>query len=258
MRRVDEYVDNLYKHANSKHPETKELKEETRVHLNESVKELMSDGYTENDAFRVAVERFGGLEQAEKLISLMEIRQRTFANWLLTVGVSFLVFVSCMFGLLLYLGNIHDAHFADIGYQIGEELPSVNSKSTDLLFVNEPFILRASLYSTESRQKSLLKPNYIYEDNKRWVPELFKRGLYYETDQSFVSLEVIDVRTIGIFLFAIGFTIYYVLFTIWGLIQLYHAEGLKLIWIINLLLLNIVGYLLFRIKNKGKFKKTSN
>ncbi|MGM7634402.1 permease prefix domain 1-containing protein [Bacillus sp. Hm123] len=258
MRRIDEYVDNLYKHANSKHPETKELKEETHVHLNESVKELMRDGYTENDAFRIAVERFGGLEQAEKLISLMEIRQRTFANWLLTVGVSFLVFVSCMFGLFLYLGNIHDAHFADIGYQLGGDLPSVNSESADPLLVNEPFILRASLYSTESREINLPKTDYTFEGNKHWVPELFKRELHYGTDQFFVSLEVIDVRTIGIFLFAIGFTIYYVLFTIWGLIQLYHADGLKLIWIINLLLLNIVGYLLFWIKSKGDFKKTTN
>lgn len=85
MKVVDEYVEQLYKHANPKHPDTRELKEETRMHLNESVKELMMDGYSESDAFRMAVERFGGLEQAEKLISLMQIRQKSFANWLLKI-----------------------------------------------------------------------------------------------------------------------------------------------------------------------------
>ncbi|WP_327832456.1 permease prefix domain 1-containing protein [Bacillus smithii] len=69
----------------SKSPDTRELKEETRMHLNESVKELMMDGYSESDAFRMPVERFGGLEQAEKLISLMQIRQKSFANWLLKI-----------------------------------------------------------------------------------------------------------------------------------------------------------------------------
>jgi hypothetical protein len=85
MRMVDEYVDLLYKQANPNHPDTRELKEETRMHLNESVKELMMDGYSESDAFRMAVKRFGGLEQAEKLISLMQIRQKSFANWLLKI-----------------------------------------------------------------------------------------------------------------------------------------------------------------------------
>ncbi|ALF10891.1 hypothetical protein BCV53_13190 [Parageobacillus thermoglucosidasius] len=70
------------------------MKEETRIHLNESIKELMMDGYTENDAFRIAVERFGGSEQAEKLIALMQIRQRTFANWLLAIGVSSILIAS--------------------------------------------------------------------------------------------------------------------------------------------------------------------
>jgi len=255
MWAVDEYVDKLYKHANLKHPETRELKEETRIHLNESVKELMIDGYTENDAFKVAVERFGGFEQAEKLISLMQIRQKTFANRLLIIGTSILLIVSFIFGYLLYLGNVYDAHFADIGYRVGENLPLMNSELTDTLIVEEPFVLKASLYIAESRDSNLQKTDFIFEDNKRWTPSLFIRELNYGTDQFFVSLEVVDVRTIGFFLFAIGFTIYYVLFTVWGLIQLYHAGQLKIVWIVCIVVLNAAGYILFWIKSKNHISK---
>ncbi|WP_017729003.1 permease prefix domain 1-containing protein [Halalkalibacterium ligniniphilum] len=255
MRVIDEYVDKLYKHANPKDPETMELKEETRIHLNESVQELIKEGYTESEAFKIAVERFGGFEQAEKLISLMEIRQKTFANWLLTVGISILVLVSFMFGFFLYLGNVHDAHFADIGYKIGENISLMDSELTDTLFVDEPLIFKASIYSKEARESNPQKADFTFEGNKRWVPDLFKRDLYYETNQFFVSLEVIDVRAIGFFLFAIGFTIYYVLFTVWGLIQLYHANRFKVVWILCLVMLNVVGYLLFLTKSKGEFRK---
>ncbi|RFA32135.1 hypothetical protein CAI16_18965 [Virgibacillus dokdonensis] len=250
MREVEEYVDKLYKHANPNYPETKELKEETRIHLNESIKELMKDGYSENDSFRIAVERFGGIEQAEKLISLMHIRQKSFAMWLLRVGVLSLLSASILLIFLLYLGNVHDAEFAEIGYTIGED----SSSSTDLdvakYLSKEPFVLKASLYNDESDHSN---PDLTFQGGNQWVPSLFKSVFFYGTDRTFISLEIIDIRTIGIFLFAIGFTIYYVLFTIWGLIQLYHRGELKLVWIIGLVVLNVVGYIIFSLKDKKNF-----
>ncbi|PLR76332.1 hypothetical protein CU633_16730 [Bacillus sp. V3-13] len=104
---------------------------------------------------------------------------------------------------------------------------------------------------------NLQNPDYSYEDNKRWIPSLFKSEPYYGTDQSLVMLEVVDVRMIGIFLFAIGFTIYYVLFTVWGLIQVYHAGRLTLVWILGLVLLNVVGYALFLLRIRKDLAKIS-
>ncbi|ALF10890.1 hypothetical protein [Parageobacillus thermoglucosidasius] len=131
----------------------------------------------------------------------------------------------------------------------------MNSEGIEFLFVEESFVLRTSLYNAELRKSNPQKPDFTFEDNKRWIPALFKRELYYGTDQYFVSLEVVDVRTIGFFLFAIGSTIYYVLFTVWGLIQLYHANRLKLIWVLGLVVLNVVGYVLFLLKSKRDISK---
>lgn len=248
MRIVDQYIEKLYKEANPRLNETKELKEETRIHLNESIRELMTEGHSVDEAFNIAVERFGGFEQAEKLISLMQIHYKTFANRLLKIGIIILILVSILFFYMLYIGNLHDARFAETGYKIGESFSSINSKKIESFIKEESFILEATIYEGESNP---LNPVFTFVGNKLWVPQLFITEAYYKTNEYFVSLEVVDVRTVGFFLFAIGFTIYYVLSTVWGLIRLYHADKLKLIWILMLLLLNVIGYALFFLKNKS-------
>ncbi len=254
MRIVDEYVDKLYKHADSKYPETQELKEETRTHLNESIKELILEGYTEKIAFKMAVERFGGFEQVEKIISLMEIQQKSLANVLLKIGVSSLIVVSFIFVFLLYLGNVQDMHFADIGYKVGGSFEKMSSNKIDFLFNEELLILKASLYDSGSRFNPE-NPDYTYKGKNLWLPNLLKRDIYYGTDDFSVSLEVLDVRKIGLLLFIIGFTIYYVLFTIWGSIQLYYRERLKAVWFMTLILFNVFGYMFFLLRTRWELRK---
>ncbi|MEI3599798.1 MULTISPECIES: permease prefix domain 1-containing protein [unclassified Oceanobacillus] len=250
MTKVDEYVEKLYKNANPNHPETIELKEETRTHLYDSIKEIKCEGYSENEAFEIAVERYGGFEQAEKLISLMKIRQKTFAKWLLTIGLISLLIGGSSFIILLYIGNVHDEHFAEIGYGIEKNLTQLNGKNFEQSFTEEPSIINAYLYNTE--QSRIGSPDLTYRGKNQWVPSLFKREAFYGMEHTLISLEVVDVRTIGFLLFIVGFTAYYILFTLWGLIQLYHTDHLTILWITLLVLLNALGYLLFLLKKQRK------
>lgn len=250
MTNVDEYVEKLYKNANPNHPDTKELKEETRTHLYDSIKEIKRDGYSENEAFEIAVERYGGFEQAEKLISLMKIRQKTFAKWLLTIGLICILIGGASFITLLHIGNIHDEHFAEIGYGVENNLTQINGKNFEQLFTKEPSIINAYLYNAEQSRSD--SPDITYSGGNQWVPSLFKREAFYGMENSFISLEVVDVRTIGFLLLIVGFTAYYILFTLWGLIQLYHTDHLTILWITLLILLNVFGYLLFLLKRKRK------
>ena len=58
MKTIDTYLNTLYKNDHSK--EMKELKEEMREHLIESVNDLKNDGYSEEEAIQNAIERFDG------------------------------------------------------------------------------------------------------------------------------------------------------------------------------------------------------
>lgn len=246
MNLVNEYVNKIYKHANQNHPQTIELKEETCIHLQESVRELMLKGYSENEAFYIAIERFGGYEQAEKLIAIMEIRQRKFAKWLLRIGLTILVVVSTIFISLIQLGSTHDTRFAEIGYRLGED-PLLKAPINSQL--KEFFILKASIYK-EFEYSDLTKTDIIIEPEKPWIPSIFKNELNYGTNKTLVILEIIDVRMIGKFLLCIGLTVYYVLFSIWAIIQLYDKGELKSIWILAILSLNFIGYFLYLILSR--------
>jgi hypothetical protein len=250
MTSVDEYVESLYKSANPNHPDTKELREETRAHLHDSIREIKRDGYSEDEAFKIAVERYGGLDQAEKIISLMKIRQKTFSKWLLTIGIISILVGGSSFIVLLYIGNSHDEHFAEIGYGAGKNSAQINDKNFEYLFTEEPYIINAYFYHTEQSRNG--SSDLTYKGDNQWIPSLFKREAFYGMEHSFISLEVVDVRTIGLLLLIVGFTTYYILFTLWGLIQFSHADHLTITWITSLIFLNALGYLLFLIKRKRK------
>ncbi|WP_085505172.1 permease prefix domain 1-containing protein [Thalassobacillus devorans] len=247
MKTVDDYVNQLYKQADPKHPDTIEIKEETRVHLNESVDELKKEGYSEERALQTAIERFGGIDQAEKLISLMEIRQKKLAIWLLRAGVISLLLGCVLFVSSLFIGNDNDQHLADIGYQSIEAFAKEDTEQLQRLYEDEALILQATIERNES---SSSPDGEVLKQNEFWVPDLLMSERFYRDDAYFVWFEVIDVRNIGFLAFLMGVSFYYVLFTVWSLIRLYHAGRLTMGWTANMLFLNALGYLLFIIKEK--------
>lgn len=76
MKKVEDYVNNLYTGVDPKDPEIKELKEEMKVHLIESVKELQREGYSEEEAMELAIERFGGEKISRPVVEKMLLAQK--------------------------------------------------------------------------------------------------------------------------------------------------------------------------------------
>jgi len=246
MSLINEYVNNLYKKAKQKDQQTIELKEETRLHLTESVEELLRQGYSYSDAFNIAVDRFGGVEQIEKLISIMQIRQKKFINGLLTIGISLLFISSILFILMLFLGAKHDSVYADIAYQLESEHSSTDK---DKILNEESFIFEAK---TKNQKEGYV---YVTEVNSL-IPFILKSNLLYEDNNTYITLQVLDIRKIGFVLFIISLTTYHVLFTIWGVVQLFNKGEVKIWRVLSLLLLNIVGYGLITLNKKfmGRMK----
>ncbi|AKG05448.1 hypothetical protein AAV35_012170 [Salimicrobium jeotgali] len=238
MQEVSRYVNNIYKKANPNNPETLELKKETEIHLIDSVKELMTEGYSRKEAFLIATERFGGTEQSNQIIFLMELQEKSFAKKLLNVSIfGILIAITCLI-VAMQIGSINDQKFADLGYSI---LESPN-QMTELTNEESLFILGTSFHSNADKTKSLT----LTKNN--WLPSWVKSELVYSSGNSFVRIQTIDVRVIGVLLFAIGLSIYYTLFAIWGCIKLHNENKLTIKWVLSLTALNILGYSLFLIQ----------
>ncbi|HBI93228.1 MAG TPA: hypothetical protein DDY58_12865, partial [Terrisporobacter glycolicus] len=71
MKQIDEYLDSLYKEDKSK--ETISLKLEMKEHLLESVKELKDEGYSQEEAIKISIDRFdGGIEMEDELQGIIK------------------------------------------------------------------------------------------------------------------------------------------------------------------------------------------
>ncbi|WP_345240620.1 permease prefix domain 1-containing protein [Pontibacillus salipaludis] len=87
MKQVDEFVDSIY--ANVDGNEAKELKEEMRAHLVETVAELKANGKTEQEAIDIAINRFGDQNQIKKgLFQLFKVQSKVIKNLFRMSGIA--------------------------------------------------------------------------------------------------------------------------------------------------------------------------
>lgn len=87
MKQIDEFVDSIY--ANVDGDEAKELKEEMRGHLVETVAELKANGKTEQEAIDIAISRFGDQNQIKRgLFQLFKSQSKVIKNLFRTSGIA--------------------------------------------------------------------------------------------------------------------------------------------------------------------------
>lgn len=236
LKHVDEYIDELYQNADPRLQETIELKEETRTHLEQSIHDLMIKGHSESDATRIAFNRFGGAEQAESIIQMMQIQQNRFAKQLLQIGFSIAIVSMFLFITSIVIGGRYDLVFANAVYLNTVESSTDEEMSQAILETSR--LIHGVTISDYSNSEQ------VFSDAKRWsgAVGLISNEISYLENGLLVVIDVIDPRKIGSFLLLIGLTIYLVLSMVWGVINLHINRRLN-VWSLTLLfLLNVLGY----------------
>ncbi|WP_415310334.1 permease prefix domain 1-containing protein [Clostridium perfringens] len=92
MREIDNYIDSLYKNIDGISKENKEIKETMRTHLIESVEELKLEGFSEKESIKIALERFGEINEIRG--ELKTVVERGVKPLLYTVGISLIILVA--------------------------------------------------------------------------------------------------------------------------------------------------------------------
>lgn len=92
MREVDNYIDSLYKNIDGISKENKEIKETMRTHLIESVEELKLEGFSEKESIKIALERFGEINEIRG--ELKTVVERGVKPLLYTVGISLIILIA--------------------------------------------------------------------------------------------------------------------------------------------------------------------
>ena len=92
MREIDNYIDSLYKNIDGISKENKEIKETMRTHLIESVEELKLEGFSEKESIKIALERFGEINEIRG--ELKTVVERGVKPLLNTVGISLIILIA--------------------------------------------------------------------------------------------------------------------------------------------------------------------
>ncbi|MDT9330880.1 permease prefix domain 1-containing protein [Clostridium perfringens] len=92
MREIDNYIDSLYKNIDGISKENKEIKETMRTHLIESVEELKLEGFSEKESIRIALERFGEINEIRG--ELKTVVERGVKPLLYTVEISLIILIA--------------------------------------------------------------------------------------------------------------------------------------------------------------------
>ena len=222
---INEYVDRLYRSADPDLPETKELKDETRQHLEETVAELVFDGYSEQAAIKMAINRFGGEEQSEALIHELQLVQKLFAKRILLAGIIVMI-VSLLFGSGGFVArSMLDVMERSVPYKLGEEWQTTDSAPLKTMVEQEWRVTGARIYSTSTDgERMALEQRYEQPVPSIFRPFISSLGSGSPDGNWNVELDMIDTVVIGLGVALLGLTAAHVLFAIWIIIQRYRTD----------------------------------
>lgn len=275
MKQIEAFVDSVYQNVGGNKKEIQELKAEMKSHLLEAAHELKTEGKSEQDAIEIAIERFGGEQEMRSILGQLFKAQKTFEKWVLYLAVTIFVFSLTIFGFIWAAEEQNSHENSIVATNIFNILENKEFISDDMkdeivkLVDSTDQISKVQIYNVKDVEREAdnyasifdhvkkAKPNYQYERSV-WSPEwlLVNFFPYGNGDAEwYVEMEIRHISSFMTLVLFVGIALYATLFTIWATINAYHHKRLNIGWIIAFALLNVVGYLIYKLVGiKGKSK----
>lgn len=204
LKKIEDYVDKVYRHAKGDAQEINDLKMEMKSHLIETVEELKSEGFSEDEAIRMAKERFGEVNELRAQVIEMIQTQKSFGRRILYVALSLVLISIALFGLITAVTGEQASDQAIIAYQIADIASGKESLSTD--DINEieeltrdaSYITKVQAYNTNelNGNHNSISSEPLYEmHHEGWSIPFLSSTYSYGTENSFVVLEATDYHT---------------------------------------------------------------
>lgn len=272
MKQIEVFVNSIYQNTKGNKEEIQELKAEMKNHLIETVHELQAEGKTEQEAIKIAIDRFGGEKEIHSLFRHLFQSQKTFAKWVLYLAIVFLLASVFSFGYLKQvaetnkddgiklaiaateirsiLGNKSEIT-PEMEKKIEEVVKSTNFISSVKIYnvkeINKKHINESLAVDIFNYAKYRLKPNFEFTQ-KVWSPNWLNPEFYpygNSDHQWLVAMEERYFMMPSTTILLIGVAISWTLFAIWAIINAYHQKRLNIVWIVGFVLFNVVGYLVY-------------
>jgi hypothetical protein len=272
LKQIDVFVDSIYTNVGGDKGEIQELKREMKNHLLEAVSDLKSEGKTEEEAIKIAIQRFGEEQEMRSTIAQIFKAQKHFTKWILYIAIVVLLLSASTFGYILQKSVANNRQLSDIGTQVGLILKNKTVITKDMKYQikliadSKNYIKDVKIYNVRGINNNNTNEYFRYVDNAKpdyqytseiWAPK-FLYHIYPNgngDNQWYVQIDYKDLSGfVSLFLVG-GVTIYWTLFSIWAIVNAYHRKRLTVGWIFAFVLLNVLGYLIYLLL--GKIKQAS-
>jgi len=99
MKKIDEYLESIFRNFDENDEETKVMKEEARTHLLEEIGELRNQGLTEEESIITAISNFGSEKTVVNEMNQIFKKQSKFSNVIKKIILIVLI-TACIFKLI--------------------------------------------------------------------------------------------------------------------------------------------------------------
>ncbi|AVP54086.1 hypothetical protein K144313037_13550 [Clostridium tetani] len=281
MKKVDKYIDLIYKDISGDDEEINITKQEMKNHLLQIIEELKLEGKSEEESIDIAISRFGNTNQIRnELKKIYEIEKRP-CKKIIKIAIIMLIISVSSFLLSKMLFYRHQ-------HIVGNLLNSIEKKFT----VNDEIPKKEIGELFEKNKKKFMVYNdelkyvdvYKYPKNTDKDKLLFKMHHIKDAEYTYPSIDVLNeelarvgylgnfgtsniietsnnswyisvsVRTPGLFYSIVDifkyiglgcFVLYWILFGVWANMKTEAIEGYNPIWFILLFVFNILAYEIF-------------
>lgn len=271
MKQIEAFVDLIYQNIGGNKKEIQELKAEMKSHLIESVHELKIEGKSEQEAIEIAIERFGGEQEIRSVVKQLFKAQKTFAKWVLYTAIAFLLISTLIFTIVISIEKRNLDQSNQVASQIlnslgdNEKIPTQLEIDIQEIVQSSERITGISIYDHEKLFSSPEGTEPIYSIREEGLFNIWNNtgfltyNAYGDSNKTWhVSIESKSYEGTAIILLLVGIVVYWTLFTIWAIINAYHHRRLNIGWGIAFTLLNVIGYLMYKLVEKRKLSKTSS
>jgi len=268
MNKIDKYINFICKNSRGSKKEIEDLKQEMRSHLTQTVQELIADGKNEQESIELAISRFGGKNQIQDELAHVFSIQKKFGNIMLAAALIFFV-AGVSF---LIAERVTNNQFMKRSNVMNSETQEINkaAKTNDLKFLDQT--VKKLFIETEKNQIAYvalvrLRDDFDINNPPRTQP-IFSGEIQYQypekvkeygnsggeffSDHMYLEIGMKEYSNSNQYYFfkilGVGFImIYWVLFGIWATVKAYHLRRSNVAWGIIFFVLNVPGYLLYKI-----------
>ncbi|NFD78938.1 MFS transporter [Clostridium botulinum] len=285
MKRVDKYIDLIYKNVEGNKEEINIMKQEMKSHIVQSVIELQQEGKSEEESINIAINRFGEVNQIkDELREIYSFHKRFSKNILIVALV--VLFIGTASLITKSFGNkLTEMTMDSVSNAIrqSDEIPKdkirkLFEKNKRILKYDNKNLKYIAVFKYPKDYKleldrdieKLEEAKYTYPSMEDLNKEL-KRigyianageqgGLISDKNNNKYSIRIGYIAPNSQWvinnlpnIFIIGcFVTYWILFGVWATVKAYRTNGYNLAWSISFFIFNIFAYILFKLKNGRK------